>query len=144
MGMVLSINVSSVRGIEKTCTSKIKVIEGWGLEGEAHGGDWDRQVSIFPLEAIKKVPQDKKDEVLGGGYTENFTISGIPPEELSVGSLVMIGSAIIEIMHIGKDEYKEHGRPYIISREGRFGKVVKGGEVQVGDKVAIICNEKGN
>lgn len=137
MGKVLSINISSIRGIDKTSTDEVKVIEGWGLEGDAHGGDWDRQVSIFPVEMLEKVPDHKKNEVLGGGYTENFTTSGIAPDKLCVGSLVKIGDAIIEILHIGKEEYKEHGRPYIVSREGRFGKVVKGGLVRVGDSVSL-------
>lgn len=137
MGQVLSINVSLIRGIDKTSINEVKVIEGWGLEGDAHGGYWDRQISIFPVEALKKVPCHKKNEVLNGGYTENFTISGISPNKLNVGSMVKIGNAIIEILHIGKEEYKEHGRPYIVSREGRFGKVVKGGTVRVGDIVSI-------
>lgn len=137
MGTVLSINVSAVRGICKNSVDQINVIEGWGLEGDAHGGDWDRQVSIFPVEALAKVPPDKKEEVLKGGYTENFTISGLAPEDLMVGRLVQIGTAVVEILHVGKDVFKEHDRPYIVSREGRFGRVVRGGVVKVNDQVEI-------
>ncbi|MCG9966806.1 MOSC domain-containing protein [Pelotomaculum terephthalicicum JT] len=114
------------------------MIEGWGLEGDAHGGDWDRQVSILPLEAIDKVPEDKIEEILNGGYTENFTIKGVPPEQMTVGTALKLGQAEIKISHIGKEEYKEAGRPYIVSREGRFGRVVKGGKVKVGDEVRIL------
>ncbi|GAB6180843.1 MOSC domain-containing protein [Desulfotomaculum defluvii] len=137
MGRVISINISQIRGTDKTQVNQVKIIEGWGLEGDAHGGNWDRQISIFPVEALEKVPLDKKEEVLSGGLTENLTIEGIAPEELRVGSKIMIGEAEIEILHIGKEEFKEHGRPYIVSREGRFGKVLKGGFVSIGDKVII-------
>lgn len=138
MGKVLSINISEKRGTEKISINKINVIKGWGLENDAHGGNWDRQVSIFPIEALEKAPQNKKEKVMNGGYTENFTIQGLPLERLTVGSILKIGEAEIEIVYIGKDVFKEEGRPYIVSREGRFGKVVKGGKVKIDDVVSII------
>ena len=58
-------------------------MEGWGLEGDAHG-ELGRQVSIFPVEALEKYPNHIKDEALEGCPTEN-TISGIPLEALAVG-----------------------------------------------------------
>lgn len=51
------------------------------------------------------------------------------------GSVLQLGEAEIEILYVGKEKYKENGRPYIISREGRFGRVRKGGKVEVGDSV---------
>ena len=139
MGTVLSINISSNKGTEKKSVDEAKVLEGWGLENDAHAGAWDRQVSIFPVEALAKVLPKKHDEVINGGYTENISISGIPPEELSVNTVLQIGNEIlIQIKHIGKEEFKEHGRPYIVSREGRFGVVLKGGTIRVGDKVVCM------
>jgi len=138
MGRVLSVNVGAEKGIEKTSVGEVNVIEGWGLEGDAHGGDWDRQVSVFPVEALDKVPEHKIKEVLNGGYTENFTVQGVPLEQMVVGTTLKLGEAEIKILHIGKEEYKESGRPYIVSREGRFGRVVKGGKVKAGDEVKIL------
>jgi MOSC domain-containing protein YiiM len=137
MGKVLSINISAIKGIVKDSVEEVNVIENWGLEGDAHAGDWDRQVSIFPVEALAKVPEHKKKEVLEAGYTENFTVSGIPLESLQAGQTVKIGEAEILIHQIGK-EHKEYGRPYIVSREGRFGRVVKGGKVKVGDEIKVL------
>ncbi len=141
MGKVLSINVGAQRGIEKRPVNEVKLLEGWGVEGDAHGGDWDRQVSIFPIEALEKVPPEKIDDVLKGSFTENFTVSGILPEQMQVGSLIKIGTAVVKILHVGKDEYKEDGRPYIVSREGRFGRVIKSGFARVGDQAEIIAEE---
>ncbi|MCL5290240.1 MAG: ankyrin repeat domain-containing protein [Firmicutes bacterium] len=137
MGKVVAINISNERGTEKRSVGQVEVIEGWGLEGDAHGGDWDRQVSILPVESLENVPPEKKEEVLGGGYTENFTIEGVDPAELAVGNFVNLGQAVIKILYIGKEQYKNHGRPYIVSREGRFGRVFKGGLVKVGDGVSV-------
>lgn len=138
MANVLSIHVSSERGIVKSDVVEVKVLEGWGLEGDAHGGDWDRQVSIFPVEALDKVPEGKKVEVLADGYTENFTISGLALEDLSTGCLLKLGEAEIEILYIGKEQFKEKGRPYIVSREGRFGRARRAGTVRVGDLAQVV------
>ncbi len=138
MGKILSINVGARKGIAKTSIEEVNVLENWGLEGDAHGGDWDRQVSIFPVEAMAKVPDHKLQEVENGGYTENFTVSGVSLDDLSVGTRVKLGEAEVDILHIGKEDFKEHGRPYIVSREGRFGRVVKGGRVKTGDEIKII------
>ncbi|WP_027398327.1 sulfurase [Anaerovorax odorimutans] len=138
MAEILSINISLEKGTEKESVQSIKVLENWGLEGDAHADETSRQISIFPIEAIKKVPADKMDEVLNGGYTENITISGIPLEKLNIGTVVKLGDEVeVEIYHIGKDQFKEKGRPYIVSREGRFGKVIKGGSIKIGDTVKV-------
>ena len=138
MGEVVSLNISEIRGVDKNRVFTVNAIKDWGIEGDAHSGDWDRQVSIFPIEALEKVPLDKKREVEMGGYTENITISGIPLESLNAGTILKIGEALIEIFYIGKDEYKENGRPYIVSREGRFGKVIESGKISIGDMVNIL------
>lgn len=141
MGKVVSLNISDKRGTEKTQVLSVNAIEGFGIDGDAHAGDCDKQVSIFSIEALDKVPKDKFEEVEKGGFTENITISGISLEAQIVGSLVRVGEAIIKILHIGKEEYKEHGRPYIVSREGRFGIVIKGGKINIGDSVEIISED---
>ena len=141
MGKVVSLNISDKRGTEKKQVVSVNAIEGFGIEGDAHAGDWDKQVSLLSIEALDKVPTDKIEEVEKGGFTENITVSGISLHEQSVGSLVQIGEAIIKILHIGKEEYKEYGRPYIVSREGRFGIVIKGGKINIGDSVEIISED---
>jgi MOSC domain-containing protein YiiM len=100
MGKVVSLNISDERGTEKRQVSCVNVIESFGIEGDAHAGNWDRQVSIFPIEALEKVPKEKIEEVNNGGFTENITISGIPLEDQIVGALVRVGEAIIKILYI--------------------------------------------
>ncbi|AGY75853.1 MOSC domain-containing protein [Clostridium autoethanogenum] len=138
MGKVVSLNISEKRGTEKVQVPSVNVIEEFGIEGDAHAGNWDRQISILPVEALERVPSDKIEEVKKGGFTENITISGIPLNNLGVDSSIRIGEVVIKILYIGKDKYKEYGRPYIVSREGRFGIVVKGGRINVGDPVEVI------
>ena len=137
-GRIVAVNRVDKRGVPKTNVRAGCLREGWGLVGDAHAGDWDRQVSVFPLEAMALVPCTKRESVLGGGYTENITIEGISLDQLVIGKKLRLGEAEIMICCVGKEKHEEEGRPYIVSREGRFGRVTKSGSVRVGDPVTII------
>ena len=134
-GKVIAVNMSAQRGTPKKNVGAGYLREGWGLEGDAHAGAWDRQISVFPLEAMALVPPTVMPTISEDDYSENITIEGIPLEKLKVGYKLRVGEAEVLICHIGKERFKETGRPYIVSREGRFGTVVKSGRVAAGDVV---------
>lgn len=140
-GKVVAVNQAEVRGLPKRNVKEGYLRAGWGLEGDAHAGPWDRQISIFPLEAMVLVPPDIRTTIDEGGYSENITIEGIPLEKLGVGRQLQIGKAEVLICHIGKERFKDTGRSYIVSREGRFGTVVKSGRVAAGDVVTLLTQE---
>jgi len=139
-GHLISVNLGKARGVPKHPVNKGTLIPEWGLEGDAHGGDWDRQISLFPIEAMALVPKIIRKTFEENAYSENLTIEGIPPEKLGHGTILTIGNTRIKILEIGKETFEppESGRPYIISREGRFGRVVKGGTVKPGDLVEVV------
>ena len=45
MGKIVGICTSEKRGTVKKEQKEVNLIEGWGLEEDAHGGNWHRQVS---------------------------------------------------------------------------------------------------
>ncbi|OGP81377.1 MAG: sulfurase [Deltaproteobacteria bacterium RBG_16_54_11] len=137
MGKVIAVNKAAQRGILKSNVHEGYLREGWGLEGDAHAGVGDRQVSILPLEAMALVPPAVR-ATIADDYTENITMEGIPLDELGIGCRLRIGEAEVVICYIGKEVPKEEGRPYIVSREGRFGKVVKSGRIAIGDAVILL------
>ncbi|RLB05704.1 MAG: MOSC domain-containing protein [Deltaproteobacteria bacterium] len=137
-GKVVAVNRAEKRGIPKRNVGEGYLQEGWGLVGDAHAGEGDRQISILPLEAMELVPPTISSTIEEEIYTENITIEGIPLNELSIGRKLRIGEAEVLICHIGKERFKELGRSYIVSREGRFGKVIRSGRVKVGDAVIIL------
>ena len=53
MGKVIAVCTSERKGIEKTSVPEIKVIEDWGIEGDAHAGKWHRQVSLLSFDKIE-------------------------------------------------------------------------------------------
>lgn len=139
-GHLISVNLGKIRGIPKHPVEKGILSPEWGLKGDAHGGDWNRQISLFPIETLSLVPRNIRESFEENSYSENLTLEGIPPEKLRPGTVLSIGNAHVKILEIGKKTFEppESGRPYIVSREGRFGRVIKGGRVKSGDLVSIL------
>ena len=139
-GHLLSVNLGKIRGAFKHPVEEGILTPKWGLKGDAHGGDWDRQISVLPLESLSLVPRNVRERFEDNTYSENLTIEGIDPEKLRPGTHLSIGEAEIVILEIGKKSYEppESGRPYIVSREGRFGRIVKGGMIKRGDTIKIV------
>ena len=57
MGRVKAICISEVRGVQKHCVDSARFTETWGIEGDAHGGNWHRQVSLLSAEKIEAFRQ---------------------------------------------------------------------------------------
>lgn len=136
-GEVVAVNLSAERGVPKKNVGQGVLKAGFGLEGDAHAGS-ERQLSIFPLEALAFAPEEVLRTLKPDEYSENITIRGIPLDELRVGRRLRLGEAEVEIVQIGKGKLEQKGRPWIVSREGRFAAVLKDGTVKVGDPVEII------
>ena len=131
---IVAVCISKKRGTKKENIEKGILIENYGLKHDAHAGDWHRQVSLLALESIEKM-RNKGMNMNPGDYGENFTVKGIDLLSLPIGTRLKVGKdALLEITKIGKED---HGRQSIIPREGIFAKVLKGGEVKVGDLIKI-------
>jgi cyclic pyranopterin phosphate synthase len=134
-GKVIFLGKSEKRGLKDKVQS-LKLVENFGVEGDVHAGT-ERQVSLFPLEALAKVPKDKFTFPLDQ-LTENISTLGIPEYLLLPGKRLRIGEAELEILEIGKEEFVEEGKPYAVSRWGRFCRVIKGGVVNLYDDVEVL------
>ena len=53
MGIVKAVCISERRGIEKKNVGSAEFVEGFGIRGDAHGGNWHRQVSLLSYEAVE-------------------------------------------------------------------------------------------
>jgi len=139
-GRIVSINLAPTRGVPKHPVAEGLLTPDWGLQGDAHGGNWDRQISLFPLEVMALVPKAVREDFVEGTFSENLTLEGISPDALTPGTILSVGKAKVRILKIGKKVYEspESGRPYIVSREGRFGRVLSEGVVMQDDPVEIL------
>lgn len=142
MGKVISTNISEIRGIQKHNVGKVKLIENYGIENDAHAGKWHRQVSLLSHEKIEAF-RAKGAEVKDGAFGENIVVSGIDFKSLPVGTRFQCNDVILEMTQIGKEchhgcEIFQKMGDCIMPREGVFAKIIHGGEIAVGDEMTII------
>lgn len=64
MGKIVGICTSEKRGTVKKEQKEVNLIEGWGLQEDAHGGNWHRQVSLLSYEKIQKFREKGADVAL--------------------------------------------------------------------------------
>ena len=141
-GKVLAVNISEDKGTKKTNVQSCSLLKNFGLEGDAHGGPWHRQVSLLANESIDKM-RAKGLNVGCGDFAENITTEGIDLLHLPIGTEIHIGrSVILRVTQIGKECHERCAIYYqagdcVMPKEGIFAAVVSEGDVQVGDEIAI-------
>ena len=121
---------------------KVRLIENFGLEGDAHGGNWHRQVSLLSYEKVRAF-EEKGISVEDGAFGENLLVEGFDFKNLPVGTRFRCGEVLLEMTQIGK-ECHSHCEIYqavgdcIMPREGVFARVLHGGMIQIGDELEIV------
>lgn len=141
MGKILAICTSPKRGTVKTEVPSAVLTPEWGIVSDAHGGNWHRQVSLLSAEKIEAFR--KKIWVDYGAFGENLVIEGFDFRSLPVTSRFAIGDVVLEMTQIGKECHndcviKQQTGECIMPREGVFARVLKGGEIRVGDEVTLL------
>lgn len=146
MGKILGICISEKRGTEKHEIQEANLVKDWGIEGDAHGGKWHRQVSLLSFEKIEAF-RAKGAEVDFGAFGENLIIEGYDLRTLPAGTRFQIGDAVLELTQIGK-ECHSHCQIYkrmgdcIMPREGVFTEVIEPGHIKAGDEIIMIPPRK--
>ena len=142
-GKVISVNVSETTGVRKSDAGSCLLIEGRGLSGDAHAGDWHRQVSLLAVESVDKM-RDRGLDVGPGDFGENLTTQGTELVSLPVGTRMRVGEEVLlEVSQIGKECTEPCAIYYqagdcVMPREGIFAVVVEGGRVSIGDDI-VVC-----
>lgn len=142
VGKVVAVCTSDRTGIAKHPIVQGILKVNWGLEGDAHAGEWHRQVSLLAMESIKKM-RAKGLNVRPGSFAENITTEGLELFTLPIGTQMRLGSALVEVTQIGKichtkcAIYQQAG-DCVMPREGIFVKVLEPGQVTAGDRIEIL------
>ncbi len=142
-GIVLDVNLSEKKGVIKTPVDKGILKVNHGLVGDAHAGDWHRQVSLLAEESIDKMRAQGLPELKDGDFAENITTKGLVLHKIPVGTVFTMGTSVLEVTQIGKKCHsgcaiKQQVGNCIMPTEGIFAKVLKDGEVKKGDRIKII------
>jgi MOSC domain-containing protein YiiM len=140
---VISVNVSDKKGEKKHNISRCLLMEGHGLDQDAHAGPWHRQVSLLAAESIEKIRKMGLD-VKPGDFAENLTTEGIELPTLPIGTKLHVGGKVLmKVTQIGKECHArcaifQQVGDCVMPKEGIFTEVVTGGEIKVGDEIEVL------
>lgn len=142
MSSIKAISVSDRKGVRKNNVPAVNLIAGFGLENDAHGGRWHRQVSLLAQESIDTM-RAKGLDVVAGNFAENLTTEGLDLATLPVGQHLAIGDTELVVSQLGKichvrcAIYHQAG-DCVMPRQGIFAVVKKGGPIAVGDRIRMF------
>jgi len=143
MAKVVSVNISTKKGMIKHPVEQIELKINHGIVNDAHAGDWHRQISLLDLSSFDKMHNTANVALRPGIFAENITTEGIDLWSLPIGTRLQIGPTLLEITQIGKEchrhcqVFKEVG-DCVMPREGIFAVVIKEGVIKAGEAVKII------
>ncbi len=135
---VVSVNISETKGTVKKPVDGIKLTHQ-GVEGDAHSGPWNRQISLLGMESIRKFEQQAGRGISPGEFAENITLEGFDYTKVRPLDRLTCGEVEIEITQIGKEchgtscsIFKEVG-DCVMPKEGIFARVLHPGLIGKGD-----------
>ena len=142
MGTIRAVCTSPEKGTQKKNIGTCEIIEDHGLKGDAHAGNWHRQVSLLSYEKIEEFKK-MGAKVEDGAFGENLIVEGFDLKTLPIGTRFQCNEVILELTQIGKEchsgcEIFKLMGDCIMPREGIFTKVLHGGIISVGDEIKII------
>jgi len=164
MARLLSVNVGLPRDVVwkgrtvRTAVWKAPVngrcrVARLNLEGDGqgdlagHGGE-QRAVFVYQIESYRYWQEQlKRNDFVHGQFGENFTIQGLPDDEVCIGDRYQIGSALFEVTQPRVTCYRvgirlsEPRMPALLTSSGRPGfyfRVLQEGEIGAGDEIAKV------
>ncbi len=142
-GKILAVCCGKVKKEKKIPIKEGLIIKDWGLEGDAHAGKYHKQISLLGLDSMNKM-RDQGVKINFGELYENLDVEDLILYRLPLGTKLKIGKDILlEITQIGKkDSYflEIDGKRIssIMTKEGIFTRVLKGGKVKAGDEIEVV------
>jgi len=141
-GIVRAVCISEAKGTPKENVGQAELIENYGLKGDAHAGNWHRQVSLLSFEKIEEF-KSLGVSVKDGDFGENLVVAGIDFAALPVGTVFRCENVVLKMTQIGKEchtgcSIAQAVGKCIMPTEGVFAKVIKGGTIKVGDRLEVV------
>ncbi len=143
MGKVLSVCISDVRGVAKRPVDFLHLIPDHGIEGDAHAGNWHRQVSLLAQESVDTLQSKITFKLKPGDFAENVLTEGIELKSLPIGTRLKMGTALGEVTQIGKECHNDCAirrqvGDCVMPREGIFVRILEEGILKPGDTIDVI------
>lgn len=145
----------TLSGIAKTPVTQALALSAEGLEGDQHG---DRRVHGGPEKAVHHYPNehyaawaaelgDLPVLAAPGGFGENISTSGLTEEQVAVGDIFRLGTALVQVSQ-GRQPCWKLSRRFGVSdmarrvqdsgRTGWYYRVLQPGRVAPDDRIELI------
>ena len=141
--VIKAVCISEEKGQQKHPVAQIRLLPDVGIPGDAHAGNWHRQVSLLGTDSVARLQEKVRIPLFPGAFAENILCEGICLYRLPVGTKLRIGSALCEVTQIGKECHadcaiRQQAGDCVMPREGIFVRVLEEGTAKSGDQIQII------
>ena len=138
---ILSVNISEKKGTAKKPVDKIELTD-IGVLGDAHSGNWHRQLSLLANESIDKFTKEAGRKIKFGEFAENISTEGILLHQAKPLDRFFNEHIELEVTQIGKKCHGDNCHIFrevgncVMPKEGIFARVLKHGSLQAGDELS--------
>ena len=141
--VIKAVCISEKKGEQKHPVDAVTLRPHHGIVGDAHAGDWHRQVSLLAQESVDRLQEKISIRLFPGAFAENILCEGISLCSLPVGTKLKVGTALCEVTQIGKECHadcaiRRQAGDCVMPREGIFVAVLEEGEARPGDAITVI------
>ena len=141
--VIKAVCISEKKGQQKHPVDEVRLVPHVGIPGDAHAGDWHRQVSLLGAESVAKLQERISIPLLPGAFAENILCEGLCLYQLPVGTKLRVGTALCEVTQIGKECHadcaiRRQAGDCVMPREGIFVRVLEEGTAKSGSEVLVL------
>ena len=142
MASVVAVCISEQKGTQKHEVPEIQLKIDHGIVGDAHAGNWHRQVSLLAQESVEKMKAVFPD-IPVGAFAEDILTEGLTLFTLPVGTRLRVGEVLLEVTQIGKECHahcaiRQPVGDCVMPREGIFTIVLEEGTIRAGDTITVL------
>ena len=83
-GIIRAVCLSEKKGEQKHPVDSVRLLPRHGIVGDAHAGDWHRQVSLLGVESVARLQEKISLPLLPGAFAENILCEGLCLYQLPV------------------------------------------------------------
>ena len=142
--VIRAVCISEKKGEQKHPVESVRLLPQHGIDGDAHAGNWHRQVSLLGKESVDRLQEKISIPLFPGAFAENILCEGLELYRLPVGTKLRVGTALCEVTQIGKECHadcaiRRQAGDCVMPREGIFVVVLEEGVARVGDMVTVTA-----
>ena len=140
--VIKAVCISEKKGQQKHPVERVHLRPEYGIDGDAHAGNWHRQLSLLGQESVNRLQEKISIPLFPGAFAENILCEGIELYKLPVGTKLRVGTALCKVTQIGKECHadcaiRRQAGDCVMPREGIFAIVLTEGEAKAGDLVTV-------